>query len=125
MKVLIVDDEDGTRELCTMILEDLPVKISESNNGTKAWSLFQEEKFDIVVTDMRMPGGLNGLQLAEKILDKHQDIPVLIITGFDEKETILKAMQLGVSDFILKPFTNEYFMDRVKRAMDKRTLMRK
>lgn len=123
MNILIVDDETSLRELCKIMVEDLPLKIYEASSGDEAWRIFQNEKIDLVITDINMPGNLDGIQLAERIAQENYSVPVLLVTGFDDKEIMLRALTAGVSDFILKPFTNVYFIDRVKRAMDKRNLI--
>lgn len=122
MKVLIVDDEHLLREVCVEILTPLALEIVEAKNAVEAWEIFQKEKIDIVITDLRMPGAFDGLGLAEKILNVDHTIPVLLVTGFDEKENMLKAIQVGIYDFILKPFNPVYFTNRVQRAIEKRNL---
>jgi len=121
LRLLLVDDEVVIREILAAMLEDLPLEIIEASDGAEAWEIFQKEKIDIIVTDIRMPK-MDGLMLAEKIISKDFFVPVIVTTAFDDKDHILRALKIGVHDFITKPIVQEFFVDRVKRAMDKRNL---
>lgn len=122
LKTLLVDDETSIRNILKDILEELPLDIVEAVDGAEAWEIFQKEKFDLVITDIHMPN-MNGLAFAEKAIGKDYSVPVLMVTAFDDKDRILKALQIGVYDFITKPVVAEFLIDRVQRAIDKRKLV--
>lgn len=122
LRTLLVDDEEPIRSLLIELLEELPLEIVEAKDGREAWDIFQREKFDLVITDIHMPI-MNGLVLAEKIIAKDYSVPVLMVTAFDDKDRVLKALQIGVTDFITKPVIGEFMIDRVRRAIDKRNLI--
>ena len=105
------------------ILAPLNLQLIEAKNGEEAWEIFNKEKIDIVITDVNMPGTLNGLMIADKIIQADFSVPVLLVTGSGEKDNMLKALHIGVSDFILKPFNTVFLRDRVERAIGKRKLM--
>ena len=123
LRTLLVDDEAPIRNILVDILEGMPLDIVEATDGTDAWEIFQKEKIDLVITDIHMPK-MNGLVLAEKVIQKNYSVPVLMITAFDDRDRILKALQIGVYDFISKPVVDEFLIDRVQRAIDKRRLVK-
>lgn len=121
-RVLLVDDEQALRTILREYLCNFSLEIVEANDGAEAWEIFQQEKFDLVITDVIM-SGMNGLILAEKIIAKDYSVPVLVLTAFDEKDKILKSLQIGVTDFITKPVVPDFLYDRIQRAIDKRRLV--
>mgnify|MGYP003587298358 CR=1 FL=1 len=123
LKTLLVDDEAPIRNILIDILEDMPLEIVQASDGVEAWELFQKEKFDLVITDIHMTN-MNGLDFAEKAIKRDYSVPILVITAFDDKDRILRALQIGIYDFITKPVVDEFLIDRVQRAIDKRRLVK-
>lgn len=104
-KILIVDDEFHVTEgLKAMIQwERLSVgQVFTASDGWEAWELYQKERPDLVLTDVYMPK-MNGLQLASKIREIDTDVPILILSGFDEFEYARGALHLQVAKYMLKP----------------------
>ena len=123
LRTLLVDDEPSIRNILVDILDEMPLSIVQAGDGEEAWEIFQKEKFDLVITDIHMPK-MNGLDFAEKVIQKDYSVPVLVITAFDDKERILRALQIGIFDFITKPVVAEFLLDRVQRGIDKRRLVK-
>lgn len=102
MKILVVDDEEGARELFHTILSDEGYDISLANNGEEALNLFNSGKFNLVITDIKMPV-MDGLQLLQEIRKAGSKTDVIMVTAYGEVETYLKSMSLGAVEYINKP----------------------
>jgi DNA-binding NtrC family response regulator len=102
MKILVVDDEEGARELFFTILSDEGYDITLANNGEEALARFKGEAYDLVITDIKMPV-MDGLQLLQEIRKTGSKTDVIMVTAYGEVESYLKAMSLGAAEYINKP----------------------
>lgn len=119
-KILIVDDEPYVLEVCRRVLEEkYYVKIVHS--GLEAIQLAQDERFDLLLTDIKMPG-LDGLETAKEVRKNNPDIVCVTMTGYSTMETAIKALRLGIDEFIIKPFNPEELIVAVERALEKERL---
>ncbi len=117
MKVLVVDDMSTMRRIVRNILKQLGVgNVVEAENGSDALSKLKADKFDFVVSDWNMPV-ISGIELLRKIRADEQlkHIPVLMVTAEAQKENLVEAIQAGVSNYVVKPFTAE----TIKQKLDK------
>jgi DNA-binding NtrC family response regulator len=116
-KILIVDDEPDMLKLLSMILrEKTPYEVTTTNNPVEAVELAKRGDFDLVITDLKMPG-LDGLQLLEEVKKKDEDIPVIIITAYGTIDAATEAIEKGGFDFITKPFKKEQILFTIEKAM--------
>lgn len=116
-KILIVDDEPDMLKLLSMILkEKTPYDVTVTNNPIEALELAKNKNFDIVITDLKMPG-LDGLKLLEEIKKKDEDIPIIIITAYGTIDAATEAIQKGGFDFITKPFKKEQILFTIEKAI--------
>jgi CheY-like chemotaxis protein len=116
---LIVDDEPDLREILRDEFEHEGAQVTEAENGKKALEVVFSKNFDAVISDIRMPGG-DGYTLACEIKQKNVSQPVVIlITGFADV-TSDQAYELGVEDFITKPFNLSPIRDSLKRNLQPR-----
>jgi len=114
-KILIVDDEPDMLKLLSMILrEKTPYEVTTTNNPVEAVELAKRGDFDLVITDLKMPG-LDGLQLLEEVKKKDEDIPVIIITAYGTIDAATEAIEKGGFDFITKPFKKSRYFLQLKR----------
>lgn len=111
-RILVVDDEPTVRELVRAVLDRDGHETVGAGSGLEALSLLERETFDVVVTDVTMPG-LDGLELLERIRRSHQDLPVLIVTGGVDGQRPL----VGATEVLYKPFTHAELRDAVARAL--------
>jgi two-component system response regulator (stage 0 sporulation protein F) len=102
MKILVVDDEEGARDLFNTILTDEGYDVSLANGGEEALGLFKSSPFDLVITDIKMPV-MDGLQLLQEIRKMGSKTDVIMVTAYGEVESYLKAMSLGAAEYINKP----------------------
>ncbi|SRR6056297_578051 len=118
MKVLLVDDSGVMRKIIARGLNRLWVKeVIEAGDGVEALELFGDGAgFDLVVTDWNMPN-MNGLELVTAIRASGNKIPIIMITTETEKTQVIKAIQAGVNDYLVKPFDQDMLTLKLERVL--------
>ena len=117
MRILLVDDSGTMRTIQKRSLLKLGVpegEISEAENGQVGFDLFQSKTFDLILTDWNMPI-MDGLTLLKKIREKDTQIPVIMITTEAERTRVVTAIEAGVSDYLVKPFTAESLQAKIEK----------
>ncbi|MDR1941757.1 MAG: response regulator [Endomicrobium sp.] len=120
-RILIVDDEQGIRELLVSEFLKFGYEVCSVINGEEAISKLQSEKFDVVITDMKMPE-IDGIDVLKYVKENSLNCEVIIITGYATVETALEAMRCGAYDFIQKPFNIDELAALVEKALEKSEL---
>lgn len=120
-RILIVEDELGIRTALQMLLEEEGYKIHCLDNGKDALNLLQGEEYDLVISDIRMPG-ISGLDTLEEICKMPGCPEVIMMTAYGTIETAIKAMKIGARDFLVKPFSNDLLKMTVCRVLERREL---
>jgi PAS domain S-box-containing protein len=120
-KILIVDDEPHICEMLSRWLGSEGYECVAAPNGKEAVGLLEGKEFDLVVTDVMMPE-MSGLELLEIIKEKHSHPAVLVATGFDDSHTATRALELGASGYMTKPFKRNEFLVYVTNALEQRRL---
>jgi len=120
-KILIVDDEQDTRELFATVLAAEGYQITVAEDGARALSLFKTDTFDLVITDLKMPGS-DGLQLLREIRKSGSNADVITATGYGEVDSYISAMSLGAVEYIHKPVRVKELRDIVQLVLKKRKL---
>ena len=118
--VLIVDDERHTREGLQQVLED-QYDIYLAENADQAFTLMESETFDLILTDLRMPGK-SGLKVIDKALVLKNKPPVIMMTAYGNVPSAVEAMNRGAYDFLTKPVNLEKLEILAKRALESKTL---
>lgn len=113
-KILIVDDEPNVRLMYRSALEGSGLEIHEADSAAKALEHCAARQHDVAVLDLRMPGGMDGLQLLEEMKRRHIDTPVVFITAFASVPNAVNAMKLGAIDFLQKPILPDQLRGIVK-----------
>jgi DNA-binding NtrC family response regulator len=121
-RVLVVDDEAVVCESCKRILEEEDYEVECAQNGKEAFDRMKANPFDIVITDLKMPG-VDGMEVLRTFRQNYPDAVIIMITGFSTVETAVEAMKLGAFDYIPKPFTPDEVSVVVKKALEKRNLL--
>jgi len=116
MNILVVDDESVIREGLTRILEGDAFTVDAAKNGHAAIELLQQKEFDLIITDLKMPG-MSGFEVLNAVKILQPDTPVIMITGFATVETAVEAMKSGTVDYIVKPFTPDQIREKVQLAL--------
>ncbi|MBI5849250.1 MAG: chemotaxis response regulator CheY [Nitrospirae bacterium] len=121
MKFLVVDDFSTMRRIVKNILKQLGYEnIDEAEDGAQAFSKLQNGEYDFVVSDWNMPN-MDGLELLKKIRsdERLKAMPVLMVTAEAEKDKVITAIQAGVNNYIVKPFTAEVLKEKMDRIFEK------
>jgi two-component system response regulator PilR (NtrC family) len=121
--LLIVDDEQGMRQLLSHVFGRAGHAVRSAENGARALELLRELPADLVVSDVRMPD-MNGIELLRHVRELLPDAAVVLMTAFATVETAREAFKLGADDFIQKPFDVEELKLIVGRALEKLNLRR-
>lgn len=121
-RVLIVDDEPAVRSFCLRSLAELGLVAEGAASGDEAWRLFQDGRYDLVLTDIHMPGELDGARLVAEIKQRSPATDVIIMTGLPELETAVATLKSGAHDYLIKPFNRDFLTSVVGRCLEKRRL---
>lgn len=111
--ILIVDDEQTVLESFRIILKD-NYRVTTANNGEKALKALDEELPDLMILDLKMPG-MSGMEVLQKVSQSFPGLPVIIVTATKDIKSVIEAMKLGATDFVVKPFD----VDEIKLLIDK------
>lgn len=114
-KILIIEDEEAIQTLLKTYLENNGYHVEVANDGLEGFSKFQKENYDLILLDVMMPK-IDGYVVLEMIR-KESDIPVIMITALEEDKDQIKAFDLKVDDYIIKPFVMELVIKRVEAAL--------
>ena len=118
IKVLVVDDFATMRRIVKGVLKQLGfTNIIEAEDGTNAFKELKKEKVGLIVSDWNMPN-MTGLELLKEVRNDGnlKDIPFLMVTAEGQKDNVVEAVQAGVSNYIVKPFTPETFSAKLEKV---------
>ena len=121
--VLIVDDERSMREFLRIALERAGHKVKTADSPAAAHQACAANEFDVVITDLKMPGG-SGLDVLDGVKAQRPHTQVIVVTAFATPETAIAAMKRGAYDYLTKPFKVDEVSVVVERALEKRALLR-
>ncbi|MCF8076976.1 MAG: response regulator [Desulfotignum sp.] len=117
-KLLVVDDEEGIREILEITLTDAGYDVLTAENGFAGLDMVKTHKPDIVLTDIRMPG-MDGMALLKSVKQLFPDIEVIMITGYGDANLAIESLKTGAVDFISKPVNQDVLDIALKRANDR------
>ena len=117
-RVLVVDDQVVILKTIVAAFKDTPYEISAVSNPFEAYRMVEDERFDIVISDIQMPK-MNGLDLLRKIKSHNGMIPVIIITGYTTINNVLNAFRYGAFDLFFKPVKPDEIIRAVNEAAAK------
>jgi len=120
-RVLIVDDEKGMRDFLGIMLRKEGYAVSQAESAEKASDLISRGEFDLVISDISMPGQ-SGLEVLRQSKAASPETPVIMITAYASTESAVEALKLGAYDYIIKPFDVDELKIVVHNALDKRRL---
>ncbi len=118
--VLIVDDEEDFLETITKRLNKRQVDASGARSGEEALKLLKEKTFDVVILDIKMPGGMDGIEALREIKKIQPLAEVILLTGHASVETSIEGMKLGAFDYLLKPIKLEELLKKIAQTIEKK-----
>jgi DNA-binding NtrC family response regulator len=122
-RVLLIDDDPIDLKALQLLIEDWEMEVSPARSGADALARLRDSVFDLVVSDVCMPG-MSGEDVVKAVRDTHPDLPVVLITGQGDVRSAVRAMKLGASDYVLKPPDEEELRVAVDRALEHGRLRR-
>jgi two-component system NtrC family response regulator len=121
-RILVVDDQPAQRELITGFLRKQNFEVLPAESGEKALEKFRSEPFDLVLTDMKMPG-MSGLELLKALREINPEATVIVITAYGTVETAVAAVKAGAADYLTKPVNLEELLYRIEQVKERRRLL--
>lgn len=119
-RMLVVDDDQSIQVLLTRMLSLGHYDVACAANGRQAVEMIQEDRFDLIITDVVMPGDLNGIDVLRMAREADPHYPVIVITGYLDTEDTARAIELGADDFIPKPFNASLILSAVAVSLARR-----
>ncbi|MCL5054332.1 MAG: response regulator, partial [Firmicutes bacterium] len=113
-KVLLVEDDSRMLHSLERLLKDSGLDVVSAPNGQEAVELAQKDEFALIISDVRMPG-MDGIEALGKMKTFQPQARKLIITGYADEDAPVRAIQLSVDDYLMKPFGSEIFLKSVEQ----------
>jgi two-component system response regulator PilR (NtrC family) len=120
-RILIIEDEKSLKEVLRILLEEEGYEITAASNGLEGMDYIQNDIFDLVVTDIKMPKA-DGFEVLKKVKEISPSTIVIMITAFATTESTIEAMKLGAYDYIHKPFKIDEIRHVIQKAFEKKNL---
>lgn len=117
IKILVVDDEPDFLKLVKRRLSKRNINVETASNGNEALDFLAHTPVDVVILDVRMPG-LNGIETLKEIRKRFQEIEVIMLTGHGSMQSGIEGMSHGAYDYILKPFSIDDLLERIRAACE-------
>jgi CheY-like chemotaxis protein len=121
--ILVVEDDDGVREYATSVLEDLGYRVLDARDAPSALALFETstDSLSLLFTDVVLPGGVSGRALADIVLQRRPDLPVLFTTGYTENAIVHHGRLDPDVNLLTKPYTQEALAQKLHKLLNKKT----
>ncbi len=116
--ILVVDDEGAIRYSISKTLQRIGYQVSAAASGEEALEMLADQSFDVVLTDIRMPG-LTGVELLGKIKERAPDAIVILMTGYASLGTAVESLRLGAHDYLIKPSSSQDIRQSVQRGLER------
>jgi len=119
-RILVVDDEIDFLETIIKRLQKRELDVTGVESGEEALKLIKEQMFDVVLLDVKMPGGMDGIETLRQIKKIKPLVEVVLLTGHASVETSIEGMKLGAFDYLLKPIKLEDLMMKLAAAFQRK-----
>lgn len=116
MKILLIDDDEWIRDSLTLFFESEGCHLKALETAEEGLTTLKNENYDIMIVDYRLPD-INGLEFFKRIQESHPNAFKILITAYGSKELLSKAKEIGVHDFVEKPFTSETIESSLSRLI--------
>lgn len=116
--VLVVDDEGAIRYSISKTLQRVGYQVHAAASGEEALQMMEQYTYDVVLTDIRMPG-LSGVELLARIKERAPDVVVILLTGYASLETAIESLRLGAHDYLVKPSSSQDIRNSVAEGVER------
>jgi two-component system, OmpR family, alkaline phosphatase synthesis response regulator PhoP len=123
-QVLVVDDEGAIRYSVSKTLQRVGYQVAEASSGEEALEMMRNQPYDVVLTDIKMPG-LTGVELLRQIKETAPDSIVILMTGYASLGTAVEALRLGAHDYLIKPSSSQDIKSSVSRGVERARNLRR
>lgn len=116
--ILVVDDEGAIRYSISKTLQRVGYQVHTAASGEEALEMMQRQDYDVVLTDIRMPG-LTGVDLLARVKEQAPDAVVILLTGYASLETAIESLRLGAHDYLVKPSSSQDIRNSVSQGLER------
>jgi len=116
-KILVIEDDESVRDVLRPFLQETGFEVTTAESGVTGIDMLRTEKFDLILTDLKLPGGIDGMGVLREVTANKINVPVIVLTGYATVETAVEAMKNGAFDYITKPFNFDELMIILKKAL--------
>ena len=116
MTLLVVDDEETTRELCATVAAQAGLRASAAPSAEEALEILEQSAVDILLVDLKLPG-MSGLELLKRVCELYPHVSVIVLTQYGSIDSAIEATRIGARDYVTKPFRIEELRTRLERAI--------
>ena len=122
LEILLVEDNFEARQQASKLLKNFFEYITPAVDGQDGLKKFKSKKFDIIITDINMPN-MDGIEMINRIRELDDEVPIIVLSAYDNSEYLMKTINLGVDAYIIKPLVLELFINAIKKVIKKVKLM--
>ena len=117
--ISIVDDDDSVREALKSLIGSIGFRAEAFGSGEEFLSSAFVAETDCLITDVRMPGGMSGLELQERLNAAHSSIPIIFVSAHEDRDARARALKAGAIDFLQKPFSDDSLLGAIGASLDR------
>jgi DNA-binding NtrC family response regulator len=118
-RILLIDDEEGIQRYLTRMLNGMGHEVLVAGNGTIGSQMALDPTVELILTDLAMPGTPSGMELVQKIRADRPECPVVVVSGYPTAERLKECNELGINDFLTKPFEISFVRGVITRLLGK------
>jgi two-component system cell cycle sensor histidine kinase/response regulator CckA len=117
--IVLVEDEDLVRRLVSRVLENEGYRVVDASSGEEGLEILEgDDQADLLLTDLTLPGEIDGLELGRRALDEHDDLKLVCMSGYREEDMDAELLRTAANaEFVGKPFTPSELVETVKRVL--------
>jgi CheY-like chemotaxis protein len=116
----IIEDDEGVRDYFKAVVARMGHTLVAAEDGPSGLALLAKNPVDVILTDLNMPGEPSGMELVKRIRADYPDTPVIVVSGYPTQERLDMCKQLGIEDFLTKPFEMTFFGSVVTRLLSEK-----
>ncbi len=131
MRILIIEDEKISRITLNDVLQKEGYQVQTAQSGPEGLKRFEQGGFDLVIADLRLPGGMDGIDILRRVKKAKPETTVILMTAYGTVESAVKALKMGAYDYLTKPFSPDHLLnilrnaERLRRVMDENLQLKK